>query len=496
MLQTRISRNRLSKVGTVLLFFLCTLFLLTQMLKLGSMTSISSDAADIWKTITTFYTDERYPSYVLYKGFASVYPYVWLYQLALLFSTNEFFFVMCYHALLFGYIVAFGAPALIYSLTDYEPKWWQKVILAVILYWYWDRYYVLSELMVDLPTCAFFLFAIQCAASISHYSGWRRWGLTCLAGFLCGLCANISGQYSISALCILIFSAIQLWRGTVPTKFEVKKHRRLMFLLSSFILCFCMISVKFLNIWFDATVLQPFAEAGTPILFSAQDWLERGLIYMIDKPRIFYGPWLYDARGHEIIMSLYGTEEGTRLLELAEVKQFGWPISTYFRAFLYYPVDFIMLYLNRLIISISDDMGSAALRSLMPGYTMVYLAFLTTARRMKRVRDILCAKFWLVLGVLASIIPPLVMAIEPRYTISLQTMLFGVALAGPILPELWISVSDGIRNCRQEGCLRYLLDRRVPWALIGWAVFCAVCLAYFGSICAASDLGTAMLYHW
>ena len=44
----------------------------------GDMISLSYDAADIWKTITSWYTNDVYGSYVLYKGINSVYPYVWL----------------------------------------------------------------------------------------------------------------------------------------------------------------------------------------------------------------------------------------------------------------------------------------------------------------------------------------------------------------------------------------------------------------------------------
>ena len=163
------------------------------------------DAADIWKSITTFHTGDLYPSYVLYKGFASVYPYVWFYQLAKLLNINEFFFVMCYHSLLFSYIVVIGVPVLVETLTEYKPKLWQKVLLFIVLHWFWGRYYVLTQLMVDLPSCAFFLMDIHCAVLIGQTVKWKRNVMIVLSGILCGLIANISGQYSISSICILIF---------------------------------------------------------------------------------------------------------------------------------------------------------------------------------------------------------------------------------------------------------------------------------------------------
>ncbi|MBP3509421.1 hypothetical protein [Oscillibacter sp.] len=481
-------------LGTAVLFLACFAAVLLYCMRFGSMISLSGDAADIWKTITTYYTADRYPSYVLYKGFASVYPYVWLYQLAVLLGTNEFFFVMCYHGLLFGYIIAFGIPTLVKELTGYEPKWWQKVLLAVVLFWFWSRYKALSDLMVDLPSCAFFLLSIQCAVAIVHYSGWKRWVMVCLAGLLCGLCANISGQYSIAAACIMVFACVQIWKSA-PAGRRLGRRFLAGFLPLAVLLCLAMGSVKLLNLAFQATVLQPFQDSGVYIA-PAEAWMHRALIFMIDIGRLFYGSQLYDARGHEIVMSLYGAEEGTRLLELAAAGGYGWTIAEYFRAFFQHPVDFIMLYLNRLMIAISDDSGICALRSLLPCYTMVYLAIVTAIKGLKRLRDLFCAKLWLVLGALASMIPVLVMTVEMRYTLSLQSMLFGVALAGPILPRLWGTVSGGIHQCRQEKSLRSLLDRKFPWEVMGWIVFCAVCLAYFGSICAASDMGTGMLYHW
>lgn len=480
--------------GAAVLFLACFAFLLLSLMRTGDMIFASGDATDIWKTITTFYTEDCYPSYVLYKGFASVYPYVWLYQLAVLLGTNEFFFVMCYHALLFGYIAAFGAPTLVRELTGYEPKWWQKTLLAVVLYWFWNRYRVLGQIMVDLPSCAFFLLSIQCAAAISRHSGWKRWVLVCLAGLLCGLCANISGQYSIAALCVLVFSAVQIWKSA-PAGQRLGRRVLADFLPLAVLLCLAMGSIKLLNLAFQAAVIQPFLDSGVYIA-PAEAWMHRALIYMMDIGRLFSGPQLYDARGHEIIMSLYGAEMGEELLRQAEAGVYGWSISQYFQAFFQHPVDFIMLYLNRLMIAISDDSQTCALRSLLPCYTMVYLAALTAVKGLKRLRDLFCAKFWLVLGVLASMIPVLVMTVEMRYTLSLQAMLFGVALAGPILPRLWAVVSGGVRQCWQERSLRSLLDRKFPWDVVGWIAFCAVCLAYFGSICAASDLGTGMLYHW
>lgn len=480
------------KWGTVFLFLAAFLYLLIKLFVLGSMNTMSGDAADIWQTIQSFYAEDIYPSYVLYKGFASVYPYVWLYQLALIFGINEFFFVMVYHGLLFAYIAVIGIPALVKELTEYEAWVWQKAALIIVLYWYWNRYGALSQLMVDLPSCAFFLLSMQCAAAILKSSGYKRYGLAIAAGLLCGLCANISGQYSVAALFVIIYASIQLWNIQASS---VRKKNLSSFLILFVILCGSMASIKLLNQLFYMSVIKPLLDTGNSIA-PAKFWLQRGLIFFQDIGRLFYGYKLHDDRGHQIIMSLYGAEEGTRLLQLAGEGRYGWTIPDYFRAFFQHPIDFLVIYLNRLIVMFSDDCGNSSLRSLLPGYTMIYLTILTAVKRLGRLRDIFHAKTMLVLACFASVLPSLVLTVEMRYTLSLQALLFGVALAGPIVPQIASYVSGGIRRMLRGEKNGQLLDREIPWAFLGWVVFCAVCLAYFGAICSASNMGTDLLFHW
>lgn len=482
----------LRKIGNVLLFAGISIYVLLQLLKNGTMTYASGDAADVWKTITTFHTDDIYPSYVLYKGFAAVYPYVWFYRLAMLLNVNEFFFVMCYHAVLFSYIVVIGVPKLVEELTEYKVKLWQKVALFIVLFWYWNRYYVLTQLMVDLPSCAFFLMSIHCAILIGHSSKRKRYVMIILTGILCGIIANISGQYSISAICILVFAGVKVWDSTATSNRKSGKLKKCIPMLG--VMLVAMFSIRFLKVWFNMAILEPFAEEGIYIA-SGEAWMERALFYMLDIGRKFYGPDLVDPRGNAIVTSIYG-EEGKQLLEQAAAGGYGWSIPQYFKAFFQYPIDFIMLYMNRFIIMISDDRGMASLRSLLPSYTMIYLAVLTCVKRIKKVCHVFKAKTWLVIGCLASIIPTLVMCVEIRVTISVQVLFFGVALAGPIIPEMWKTVSEGVKCCWKEKSLCGLSEKRFPWELFGWVVFCIICLAYFGSICAGSGIGTSMLYKW
>ena len=96
-----------------------------------SMIINGSDACDNWQSIITWFSSERYGSYTLYKGFAAVYPYVFLYHMAIALHLNEFFFCMLYFAVLFAYVTAIGVPLIAEYLTGWTPKLLQRIIVPV-----------------------------------------------------------------------------------------------------------------------------------------------------------------------------------------------------------------------------------------------------------------------------------------------------------------------------------------------------------------------------
>lgn len=487
------SSAKRQQIETSCLFVFTFVIVFIQLLRFGSMTNISGDAADIWKTITTWYDNDTHPSYVLYKGFASVYPYVWLYQIAKFFKVNDYLFIMCYHALLFSYVTTVAIPVFVNKLTKYRPSLLQKVMVVIVLCWYWWRYRALTQLMVDLPSCAFFFMSIHTAILIENSSEQRRRSLfAIITGLLCGLYSNISGQYSIAAICILIYAMNLLWKGRRVNSLREKLKKCLPIWAAVIISWY---GFKVLNVVFDKLVLGSYANIGIYIA-KGEMWMERALIYMMDIPRLFYGPQLYDPRGHEIVMSLYGVEEGTRLLEMAAQGGFGWSIKEYFGAFIKHPVDFILMYLNRGIISISDDCNKNSLISLLFGYTLVFVSLKTLVNGVRKVQDIFTDKLWLVLGPIASMIPVFVMTVEMRYTIGFQAMWAGTAILGPVFPEAVKKIANIVRQYKEEKSLRFLAESDFPWGVIGYVLFCLFCLGYFGSICAGSGIGSYMLFRW
>ncbi len=489
-------------------FIICLEYLLMR----GSMIDGSGDAASIWESIKTFYTDNRVASYVMYKGFLSIFPYAWLYQLSLLFRTNEFFFVMIYHALLFSYTVAYGVPMLIETVTGYRAATWQKTALGIVLFWYWNRYGALTQLMVDLPSCTMFLMAIHFATLIKKQSGWGKYVSAVMSGLMSGMCANISGQYSVAALFVIAYAILQIWKteeriGTnkealkdadqdektdgATTKTKLKKPLKVIFQILAILVMTCI--PKLLNVWFDTSVVQPLVARGEWIP-AGKSWMERGLIRFLRIGRIFYGRDLLDPRGEAIVFSLYGEENGSHLLAMADDGGYGWSIADYFWAFLQQPDDFTMLYLNTFVTMLSDDGRFGHIRVLLPGYTMVYLTLCTMGSSVKKWKDVFNEKALIVLGTLASVIPSIIFtSFEMRFLLSFQCLLFGTALLGPAVPRIIQTV------CCVYGQLREnepVMEHRIPWVFLGWVMFCLILFGYFGAICAGSNLGVGTLYQW
>ena len=476
---------------TVILFLVTFIAFLIWLASRGSMVDSSGDAQDIWKTITSYYSGDIYPSYVLYKGFVSVYPYVWLYQLAVLFGTNEFFFVMVYHALLFTYITVVGLPNFIKYLFDYEPKWWQRILIIPLLYLIWVKTGALSQLMVDLPSCAIFMLAINSAIKIENKTGIKRVLSSLYLGFIACLGASVSGQYSVAMGCVIIFVLVKL----IPLKVLKDKTKRGSALLCVLLLIVGAAIVKLLGYWFDSTVIKSFEEQGVTFL-SGQFWLNRGLLYMMDKSRLFYGPTIVSQRGFEIVAKHYGgVEQAKAAIETAGMGGSTWSVFEYLKMVLHYPFDYICLYVDKFFACISIDFQRNSIAGLTLSYTAIYLALYSAMRYTKKAKNFFNARFWLVIGCLLTVLPNLALCVEMRCEISLHCLLFGTAILGPALPDIFGEFAAGIKLWHKEKTIKCLGEKKFPWGLVFYVIFVLICIAHYGAMLAQSGLGENTLFN-
>ena len=466
------------------------LVLLTYMIWLysrGSMDANSSDAADCWHSITTWFSSERYGSYTLYKGFAAVYPYVWLYQLAAALHLNEFFFCMLYHAALFAYITTIGVPLIARELTDWEPQLWQRVAVPVFFFVIWKPTFALSELMVDLPSCAFFIMAVSCVLTIPKRDGRKRLLWVLLSGLLASLCANISGQYSVSAWCLMLLGIVQIWRAGKAERASVQAR-----VLEIVLLFIGFAAVKQLNVLFMTRVVAPLVAAGAWIP-SGDMWLWRGLLYFLDKNRYLYGTNLLNPRGFAILQDICGSEEAARtLLEAAVGGMAGWSVSEFLNMVRHYPVDAVVQALDKFFLSFSIDMGRQSVAFLTAGYSLFYIAGWNAVRGLRRWRDMVSPKALVVLAALCALIPTMVMTLEMRVTIGVQSIVFGTALLSGSIPQ---ALESAVHRLSRGRLLQVQKQAPIGVYLV-WFIFLLLCMMHMGTLYAQSDMGTEMLFKW
>ena len=191
-------------------FFLAFALVAQFILPLPDLLSGGGDATSIWQTIITFRNEKITSSYVLYKGFLSVYPYIWFYELSIFWGLDPFFFIKIYHSLLFSFVAAIGIPYLVSKILNIKINIYKSVIFVVVLFSLTKFTHIYSMLMVDLPSAAFFVGAM-CAVYLSYgfNSIWRIVALL-LSGLMVGLTLSSSGQYSLAGYLLAIYVVVSI----------------------------------------------------------------------------------------------------------------------------------------------------------------------------------------------------------------------------------------------------------------------------------------------
>lgn len=443
----------------------------------------TGDAEDIWKTITTFYSEERYASYVLYKGFAAVYPYVWLYQAAVLLNLNELLFVIIYHSFLFTFVTVIGIPEVVSKLFRYKTSFYQRVLRPIILFVIWRPTGALDKVMVDLPSCSGFIAAACCTLKVKEAQGTKKIFWAAAGGLLCGFIANISGQYTIAAYMVLAYAIVVLGK---EYRYNDNKEIIIFGLLLTLFLC---VGVKGFNAIFNEKVIGPFKDQGIVINNGAW-WRDRALVCMMDKGR----PGITIKRGVASLENIYGEEAGKEMLQkavLGDATAF-WTPQEYLIQVCKHPIDFALQYIDRIFLALSHDLGKQSVLSLSFGYLWLWMWIVTLVRHYHNIGEFFSRETWFLLASLSSMIAPLVMMVEMRYALSFHAFIYGLAFLGPIIPGTGKKIREGIKMVQNNG-IRWM-EFRIPWGIIGGFLFVCICLTYMSALYAQSDLGVNMLY--
>lgn len=387
-----------------------------------SMIAESGDATSIWNTITTFYSDNIESSYVLYKGMFSVYPYVWLYQLACFFGTNEFLFVKIYNAMLFAYIAGIGMPYIFEKIFGKDAVLWKKWLFAVSMFHLQAVNYAFYNITIDMPCLFCFVLMMDMCALI--WKGNRNFYVReiIVAGITGGAAACFSGQYKLGVAAGLVLIVLVF--------VQKKKIRQAVVSIILFFLCFS--GVGLLNKQFNTHIVEPMRESGEWIP-SADQWIRNSLTRkrpILGAAYLSSGE-LHDSQAIQIIES--EKPDYTKCTNTMDV------IIQYFGVVLKYPMKYCISCGNKLFLAFCIDAGGSwSFFSLGVGFWMFYIGIIVFIQRYfgKRVPD--KAEYIIVLAFALIILPPCALHMELRYAMGIQQFVYGFGIFGVNMDSLYL----------------------------------------------------------
>lgn len=385
---------------------------------------VGFDSEEVWKSVQSWFTGERYGTYVLYKGYQALYPYVWLYQLSLIFSVNEWLFIKIFYILLFAVVSTILFPRIAERLFGFEFNSIKSIVLGVLLFYFWIGTGALNGLMVDLPSLFYFLLLVDLALGL-YKKRQRGIAYFVFLGISLGLNFGGSGQYTPAALCIIIFLVVDFKKN----KKEYFEQEKFWFKLLFFI--FAAIGLYIFNRMYMSVVINSMTYDGGEIQ-TISDWMSTEYIR---QSAYYKGPptTIWGKRDLEIIKKNFGANS-EQWLAIEQGEFFPLGIKQYIGLILNCPVDFLVLLFNRVIILFSPDGDGPAVLQLFLFHSCLFICGFFVYLRCKKWRDLFNVKIWIVLAFLAAIADPLLFTPEMRFVISLQGLVVAIAI-GYICPS-------------------------------------------------------------
>jgi len=454
------------------LFFTAFILMAVYLKQSGPMNNVSGDAASIWETIKSIPSGNIVPSYVLYKGFASVYPYVWFYQLSGFFGVGEFFFVKLFHSALFAYVSAIGFPYIAERLLHIKTPKWRSAIFILLVFWLWEPNCAFSQLMVDLPSLTYFILLVNSTLKIADCDNKKTFLRYVYTGLLIGLNTCLSGQYSAAAVCVFIYIIIKMF----PKNVFSKKSQIVRTILLVFLVIAGIIVMRSCNHYFEVTVTDSLRAAGAWIP-KGEVWLSIGFMRLLG----LYNTMIPDYRGLSIVKDLY-KDQYELVYQSMIGGSFPLTIGQYFNLVFQYPIDFLMRYINRFFLALSPDGGSLNVLRLFPAYTSLYLVFISVKTRCKTIKQFFSPEILLILGFICSLAAVILLSVEQRYAMQIQGLIFVVAISDDTLWHGLNKFKSWICQCFKEKSIRSLSQKPFPYVFCFYLLFILFCFAHIASM--------------
>lgn len=446
------------RTADVILYGMTFAIYFVRLLAQNSMVAGQGDSISIWGTITSYYTNNVQPSYVLYKGMFSVYPYVWLYRLACIFGANEFLFIKIYNALLFAYIAAIGMPTIFEKIFDEKNiLLWKKWLFVICIFNLQVVNVAYFRLSVDIPSL--FWFVLMMDISVHIWKGKKEKYLLEILGI--GIAAGIvfcfSGQFLLAGVLEIVFAVI------VVTK---KKNIKQTFLCIIFIVI-GVLGIKEINNYFITKVVDPMRTAGEWLPYG-EEWIVNA--FCSEKP--FLGS-AYMSQGN-----FYDTQVIQIISE--EKPQYTGDMSTgeiivkYFSTMFKHPVEFLISCGNKLFLAFCMDTGTKyKFVSLGLGFLLFFIGMLKMTQRY--LGKLVIDKMEYLIGVafFFTILIPCALHMELRYAMAIQDYIFGFGIFGTNIRTVLKIRQD------ETGIGTFVLNKQCIGILLSGVLFVMFCIMHY-----------------
>lgn len=432
------------------------------------------DAASIWQTITTFRSEKITSSYVLYKGFLSIYPYIWLLELSIFLKLDAFFFIKLYHVLLFSFVAAIGVPYTVSKILSVEIKLYKNIIFVLVLFQLTKFTGIFQMLMVDLPSWTFFVAGIVFFMLPAHVGSINRIIFLLISGGFIGLAISASGQYSLAGYFLIIYVLASLFMEGRHKNGSRKINLAILALL--FVIGIAI--PKIYDSHFHQTIVQPMRDNGE-WLPTGHQWLVSGMTRLM--PTYKFG---YPNTSHRGLAILKETE-GDKFPERYEVIKLGggaYSVPQYLSMIRENPLDFAVIWATKTFLAVSFDGGEARASHLLISYTSLYICLYLIFLKCIYFRDLLNRNSLIFLSIISTIAAPVFLSIEMRYIVAVQSFMLGFAIHQE-------KVFDNIKNYlivfnkrHDKSGFKRINCLSIPYPAMSCVLFLILCFTLYGAL--------------
>jgi len=359
------------------------------------------------------------------------------------------------------------------------------MLLSIILFWFWEPSYALSQLMIDLPSLGYFILLVNSVLRIAE--GKKNIFSYIFSGLLAGLCLCLSGQYSIAVLLLIVFLLIKSFNKKILKNFK-QSAKVLMFLLMFFA---CLGSVKYTNFIFEKNVTNVLREKGA-FIPTGEAWLKMGYLRLMDTYRIATGTELKDNRGYAIEKDFFDPEGKGFDERYALIEKSGVPLTTkqYLCLVSKYPADFAMKYVNRVFVALSPDGGLFKFYPLFVAYSLFFITWIILIKNVKSVKQFFSPNILIVLSFIMAIAAMLVMLVEMRTVMQIQGLIYGFAVLSDDFWNAIKKIGQSIKQIFVEKTFRVLHDIKMPYVFLIYILFMFFCFTHMGTLYEANGINS------